>query len=236
MSRRALIQSNLIQPSLIQTSMIASRTIQSVVVSMVLLLAACQQPAQAPAAAAPDPADVATADAPPAAGDSSASALPLKKPSATDVPMPGTTAVPAATVGASGYGALRFGMRRSDAEQAIGAAFNPPEQRGCQPVHRADQPDVSYLFEDGMLQRIDVRAPGVMADGGGHVGMQIDEIRTLYAGHLLEESRTDVQGGRHLKVAGANGSGVIFETDANGNVTAFRAGIAPMLDQAEGCS
>ena len=204
--------------------------------ALTLSLAACQQPAQDPSAAAPDPADTATADAQSAPADSSANALPLKEPSATDVPMPGTTAMPAATVGVAGYGALRFGMTRSDAEQANGGAFNAPAQDGCQQVRRTDQPDVSYVFEDGKLQRIDVRAAGVMADGGGHVGMQIDEIRTLYAGHLTEQPHKYVQGGRYLKVAGANGSGVIFETDANGIVTAFRAGLAPALDLVEGCS
>jgi hypothetical protein len=203
--------------------------------ALALSLAACQQSAQEPAAAAPDPADAATADAQPAAADSSASVLPLKKTSATDVPMPGTTTVPAATIGATGFGAVHVGMSRSDAEQVIGAVVAAPAQGGCQQVHRADQPDVSYLFEGDKLQRIDARAPGVMADGGGHVGMRIDEIRTLYAGHLLETARTDVQGGRYLKIAGANGSGVVFETDANGIVTAFRAGIAPALDHADGC-
>jgi hypothetical protein len=49
-------------------------------------------------------------------------------------------------------------------------------------------------------------------------------------------ARTDVKGGLYLKVAGKNGSGLIFETDANGKVTSFRAGIAPVLDKVEGCS
>jgi hypothetical protein len=204
--------------------------------ALTLALAACQQSAKEPAAAAPDAADTATADAQPAAADSSVSAMPLKKPSATDVPMPGTTAVPAANIGAAGYGGLRFGMSRSDAEQAIGAAFNPPAQGDCQQVHRAGQVDVSYQFEDDKLQRIDVRAPGVMAEGGGHVGMQIDDIRTLYAGHLAEQPRKDVQGGHYLRVAGANGNAIVFETDASGNVTAFRAGVATALDSTVTCA
>jgi hypothetical protein len=66
--------------------------------------------------------------------------------------------------------------------------------------------------------------------------MQIDEIRTLYAGKLTEQPHKYVPNGRYLKVAGPNGSGMIFETDADGKVTSFRAGIAPALDQVEGCS
>lgn len=201
------------------------------------LLAACQQSAPEPASATPDAADAASVDTQPAAADNSANALPVKKPSATDVPMPGTTAVSTATVGAAGFGALHFGMNRSAAEHAAGSVFNAPVQSsGCQQMRRAGQPDIAYLFEDGKLQRIDVRTPGVLADGGGHVGLSIDEIRTLYAGKLTEQPHKYVQGGHYLKVAGANGSGVIFETDADGKVTSFRAGIAPTLDYVEGCS
>ncbi len=204
---------------------------------LALLLAACRQSAQEPARATPDAADAATADAQAALADSSANALPLKKPSVTDVPMPGATAAPAATVSAAGFGAARFGMHRIDVEHVANGAFDgSTHASGCQQTHRAGQPDIVYLFENGKLQRIDVRTPGVMADGGGHVGMQIDEIRTLYAGKLTEQPHKYVHGGFYLKVVDKNGSGLIFETDANGIVTAFRAGVAPALDQVEGCS
>ena len=204
---------------------------------LMLSLAACQQSARESASATPDPADTASADAQRAPTDGNSNALPLKKPSATDVPMPGSAAAPTASVGNSGFGAVRYGMNRSDVEQATGGAFDAPEQGGgCRQIHRADQPGIAYLFEDDKLQRIDVRTPGILAEGGGHVGMQIDEIRTLYAGKLTEQPHKYVQGGRYLKVAGANGSGMIFETDADGRVTSFRAGIAPALDQVEGCS
>jgi len=202
-----------------------------------LSLAACQQSAQEPPAAAPDAADTATADAQSTPLDSSANAVPLKRPSATDVPMPGTAAVTAATVGTAGYGVLRFGMSRDEAEQAAGAAFNgPTKDSTCKQLRSSGQPDVSYLFESDRLQRIDVKTPDVMADGGGHVGMQVEDIRTLYAGKLTELPHKYVKGGLYLKVAGKNGSGLIFETDASGKVTSFRAGIAPALDDVEGCS
>jgi hypothetical protein len=204
---------------------------------LMLSLAACQQSAPEPASATPDPADTASADTQPAPADTSANVPPLKKPSATDVPMPGSVAASTATVGTSGFGAVRYGMNRSDAEQAAGGAFDAPTQgSACRQMHRADQPGIAYLFEDDKLQRIDVRTPGILADGGGHVGMQIDEIRTLYAGKLTEQPHKYVPNGRYLKVAGPNGSGMIFETDADGKVTSFRAGIAPALDQVEGCS
>ena len=202
-----------------------------------LSLAACQQSAQEPAAAAPDAADTATAAAQSTPTDSSANALPLKKPSATDVPMPGTAAATAATVGAAGYGAVRFGMSRNEAERAAGAGFNGPTSGStCKQLRSPGQPDIAYLFDGDKLQRIDVKTPDVMADGGGHLGMQVEDIRTLYAGKLTELPHKYVKGGLYLKVAGKNGSGLIFETDASGKVTAFHAGIAPALDYVDGCS
>ncbi len=213
-------------------------SIESVVLlaALALTLAACDG-GQEPSAAMPDPADNASADNPAAASDASANALPLKKPSATDVPMPGATVVPTATVGHAGFGGVHFGMNRGDAESAASGVFDGTAQAAaCEQVHRAGQADIVYLFRDGKLQRIDVRTPGVMAEGGGRVGMQADDIRTLYAGHLSEPQKASVPGGHDLKVAGQNGDGIIFETDADGKVTAFRAGVASALDGAGGCS
>jgi len=202
-----------------------------------LWLSACQQSAQEPAAAAPDAADAATADAQSTPIDASANALPLKKPSATDVPMPGTAAVPAATVGVAGYGALHFGMSRDEAEQAAGAAFNgSTSDSACKELRSPEQPDITYLFDGDKLQRIDVKTPDVMADGGGHVGMQVEDIRTLYAGKLTELPHKYVKGGLYLKIAGKDGGGLVFETDASGKVTSFHAAIASALDGVEGCS
>jgi hypothetical protein len=161
--------------------------------------------------------------------------MPVKKPVVSDATML-VAATDAASVGAAGYGAVRFGMARSEAEKAIGSAFDAPAQNGCQQVHRGGEPDVSYMFDGGTLRRIDVKTPRVIADGGGHVGMQVDEIRTLYAGRLSEQPHKYVKGGLYLKAVDKSGSGLIFETDANGSVSSFRAGTAPALDLVEGCS
>lgn len=211
--------------------------------ALALLLAACEKSSREPVAGMPDPADTVTADAPPAAAaqaspaDASANNLPLKKPSATDATMPGATIAPIATVGAAGFGVLHFGMSRSAAESVAGGPFAGLTQAGaCQQVRSPGQPDIAFVFNDDKLQRIDVRTPGVMAEGGGRIGMQVDEIRTLYAGHLTEQARKVVPPGQDLKVVGKDGAGIIFQTDANGRVSAFHAGVAPALDAGEGCS
>jgi hypothetical protein len=156
------------------------------------------------------------------------------------VPVPGSVAPPADTVGANGFGAVRFGMSVGDAEKAAGGALEAPDAdpNACYIAHRSGQPEIAYLFDDGKLARIDVRTPGVLADGGGRVGMQVDEIRTLYAGHLSEQPAKNDPAARLLKIGGDKPGvgGVIFEVDSTGTITRYRAGLPPELDSVEGCS
>ena len=206
------------------------------ILSVMLALAACQKPAQEPASAKPDAADTAAADAQPASNESVPDASSTSQPAVADVPMLDSPDAPMPTVGPAGFGALHFGMGRGEVEKLLGSAFNAPRQEtGCQQTHSSDQPDVLYLFNGDKLQRVDVRGSRVMADGGGHVGMQVNEIRTLYAGRLSEQPDSAVKGGINLKVAGENGNGIVFRADASGNVTAFRAGVSQALDAPEGC-
>ena len=205
------------------------------ILAILLALAACQKPAHEPASATPDAADVKADEAQPAASQSIAGAASASQPSATDMPLADTADAPMPTVDATGFGPLHFGITRGEAEKALGGAFRAPAQPGCQQVHSTDQPEVLYLFNGGKLQRIDVSGPRVMAEGGGHVGMQADDIRTLYAGRLSEQPDNAVKGGLDLKVAGSNGNGIVFQADASGNITAFHAGVAQTLDAPEGC-
>lgn len=215
-----------------------SRSLRVFALSSLLVLAACQPSADETTAPAPTSADLALAppsDTPPDAS----SRLPIKRPSATDVPVPGSAASPADTVGANGFGAVRFGMNRSNAEKAAGnLEGSDADRKACAIAHRPGQPAIGYMFVDGKLARIDVRTPGVLADGGGRVGMQADEIRTLYAGHLTEQPDKYDPAARLLKVGGDKPGvgGIIFEIDGKGVVTRYRAGLPPALDYVEGCS
>lgn len=216
-----------------------SRSLRPLALLSLLLLAACQPPADEASAPAPTPADLATI--PPSKTPATpGSDLPLKQPSATDVPVPGSASPPADTVGANGFGAVRFGMDRVDAEKAAGGALEAPsaDPKACYIAHRSGQPEIAYMFDNEKLSRIDVRTPGVLADGGGRVGMQVDEIRTLYAGHINEQPAKYDPAARLLKVGGDKPGvgGVIFEVDGQGKVTRYRAGLPPELDYVEGCS
>lgn len=214
------------------------RRLLSLALLLPLALAACNSSHDADPALAPTAEDIAASTTP--QPDVAANRPPIKQPSATDVPMPGGGAPVMDTVGPEDFGALRFGVSRTDADKSVGTAFEAAGAtgKGCYIAHRAGQPDIGYLFDGGKLMRIDVRTPGVLADGGGRVGMRIDEIRTLYAGHLTEQPGKYDPNTRLLKVGGdkPGSGGLIFETDANGTVTSYRAGLPPALDYVEGCS
>ena len=215
-----------------------SRSLLTFVLPPLLALAACQPADEDSRAPAPTAADLATApsSAPPAAPTS---ALPIKQSSATDVPVTGSATPPADPIGPNGFGAVRFGMNRSDAEKAAGGTFESPEanDQACYIAQRAGQPEIGYMFKDRKLARIDVRTPGVLAEGGGRVGMQVDEIRTLYAGHLVEQPGKSDPAARLLKVGGDKPGvgGILFEVDGKGVVARYRAGLPPALDVMEGC-
>jgi len=215
-----------------------TRSLHPLALLPLLLLAACQPPGDEVNAPAPTQADLATTQ--PVAAVSSPSVLPIKQPSATDMAVPGSAASPADTIGANGFGAVRFSMDRADAEKAAGGTLEAPgaDPKACYIAHRPSQPEIGYMFVDGKLSRIDVRTPGVLADGGGRVGMQADEIRTLYAGHLSEQPDKYDPAARLLKVGGDKPGvgGIIFEVDGKGVVMRYRAGLPPALDYVEGCS
>jgi len=168
----------------------------------------------------------------PASGASAADV----KGTAKDVQAAEVASPPEVMVGASGYGAVQFGMAKEEADQAAKAPLGKSAiENACEPKG-APVADVVYLFPDGKLQAIAVHSSSVMAEGGGHVGMDADEIRTLYAGKIKESPLAGVAGGHVLKVTGfRNDAGLLFFTDAAGKVTAFRAGVGPALEGA-GCT
>ena len=197
--------------------------------SAAIALGGCGSPAPESASGTPDAADNAVAEAP-----ASPAAPEHADPPAKDVQVPAIADGTEVTVSAAGYGKVKFGMTRSEVEQAAGGAFAPASgSGGCQATHAQAQPDVTYVFEGGKLQRIDVSTPTVVAEGGGRMGMDADEIRTLYGGKLSEKPRADVKTGHSLQVAASKDSGIAFLADEGGKVEAFRAGGA--LDAAAGC-
>jgi hypothetical protein len=191
-------------------------------VACTLLLAACghgEPPAGAPASAA------------------TAAGQPVAASSATS---------PEAQISATlarydGYGDLRFGMD----EQAFAKAWQGELKRlgpagdACfyqTPRWVKTPSDFAFMFERGRFVRYDVGTPKETAPGGGRVGMDAAQLHALYGARLDESPHKYVPGAKVMRVSAPQGHGVlVFETDAQGRVTRWRAGVPPQVDYVEGC-
>lgn len=142
-----------------------------------------------------------------------------------------------------GYGALDFGLTPEEARQAWEgglAGQGPSEPDGCfilRPQGQAKATDLGFMFENELLVRYQSASDSLAAPGGGKVGMSEADLRAQYAGNMAEAPHKYVQGAKTLTVetGGDATTRVVFETDATGQVTAWRVGIPPQVDYVEGC-
>lgn len=198
-----------------------------------LSLVACQREASEPASeAAPQVASPAT----PAVAPATSASPPVPASSAAPAP------VDASLARYDGYGDLRFGMRAAEARRAWGGELKavPDATEPCYylwPTWARVPSDFALMIEGDRFVRYDVGNAREAAPGGGRVGMAAADIEARYPG-VEHRPHKYVEGGQVLRVArGAEGEGVlVFEVDAAGKVTAWRAGVPPQVDYVEGCS
>lgn len=192
----------------------------------VALVACNREPPAAPAATTPPP------PAPTPAKSAGAVRTPPKPP-----------LVQTGDAHINGYGHLRFGMNADEVKKAWGGELNGQPGTGeicyfLTPTWVKTPGDFGFMMESDKLVRYDVGTDKETAPGGGKLGMTIDEIRKLYAGRLTEAPHKYIKGGSYLRIESGDDDGgvVLFETDADGKVTAWRVGQVPQIDYAERCS
>ena len=159
-------------------------------------------------------------------------------------PMPPVTPDPGSGLAHfDGYGDLRFGMTADEAKMAWGGDLKavPNDAEAChylKPISVKVTSDFALMIENGKFVRYGVGNAKELAPGGGRNGMTADDIRKLYAGRIEEQPHKYVEGGKYLRIKDAAGSNgvLLFEADAAGKITSWRAGVAPQVDYVEGCS
>ena len=207
-------------------------TLLSTACTCVLALSACN--IERPAASAPTP-----AAQPPAAATTP---TPVNAPQ-TPAPAPAATFADSMTDARfDGYGDMRFGMTAAEATKAWGGELTSLGTDGelcyyLTPKWVKRAAEFAFMVEDDRFVRYSTDSAKMIAPGGGKVGMTTAQIEALYPGRIerLPHKYTDGQYLRIKDTADAKRA-VLFETDAKGTVTNWRAGVAPQVDYVEGCA
>lgn len=188
-------------------------------------LASCSPSSTPPPPSEPQPAPVAPA---------SAVAVKSPAPVASDQAKPGLARY-------DGYGDMRFGMDEAAFRQAWQGdlAGQVDAAGGCsylRPTWVKQPRAFGFLFEQGRFARYDVGTAKEIAPGGGRVGMDVARIHALYGDAVQVTPDKYEAGASVLRVAAPDGHGaLVFEADAAGKVTRWRAGMPPAIDYVEGC-
>ncbi|WP_414493590.1 hypothetical protein [Stenotrophomonas maltophilia] len=193
---------------------------------LLLPLAACNRTAEAPAAV---------------------DATPSPAPAAPAVPAPAAEQGPArldgfagAKLGAgiaevrTGFGTPLQGLGTDAAGKPLPADDSSDE---CYYLHPQGAEDPRLMIEGRKLVRYEVTSTGIVAPGGGKVGMTLGELQLLYP------ERADVgpdkydDKAQHLRVRPAqDGAAIIdFSLSRDGKVDGWRVGQTPQVDYVEGC-
>jgi len=139
-----------------------------------------------------------------------------------------------------GFGPVPFGSDAQALRLARAGDLEGGDKAGCHFLFQQPRPAHGYgtgfMVEGGRFVRMDVDDPAATAPGGGRVGMSATQIAALYPGQVEERPHKYVEGAKYLRVTREGGQTVLlFETDAQGRVQAWRIGLPPQIDYVEGC-
>lgn len=168
-------------------------------------------------------------------------ATPAAAATTAQVTVPVTPPEPEGLARYDGYGDTRFGMDETSFAKAWSGDLKgaPGQDSSCYyktPKWVTLSADFAFMFEQGRFVRYDVGTGKETAPGGGKVGMSTDEIRQLYGPGVTVQPHKYVEGAKTLRIAAPQSDGVlVFETDAQGKVTRWHAGVPPQVDYVEGC-
>ncbi|MFA6165505.1 MAG: hypothetical protein WC700_02740 [Gemmatimonadaceae bacterium] len=143
---------------------------------------------------------------------------------------------------ARGFGPLVAGTTAVDAIQATGGRLSlPPAASPGQCEYAtwdAAPAGVKVMFEDGVLVRIDVIAPGIATEEGLAVGNSAARADSLYGATAMRRPHK-YEEGEYLIVqplAPADTMHRLVVEVVGGTVTRFQVGRFPQVEYVEGCS
>ena len=147
-------------------------------------------------------------------------------------------------VATNGIGPIVVGMTVEEAAFAGGVEFRQQpsggEEYGCLMYKPEGFDKLWFMVTNGSIARVDVSTQEITTFSGAKVGDSEAKIKSLYPGKIETEPHKYVPDGNYLtfvpKDKADKNYRVIFETDAQGKVTSFRAGKLPEVQYVEGCA
>jgi len=146
------------------------------------------------------------------------------------------------TVTTGGFGPIRIGMNPQEANIAAGYGL-AVEFIDDSCYYLLTEPvldNVGFMVGNGTIARVDVLpGSGVTTRSGAKIGMTEAQIIGLFGDKIQTRQHPYVAGGKYLEFVPVDevdkNFRVIFETDATGIVTYYRAGRLPEVGWIEGC-
>jgi hypothetical protein len=133
-----------------------------------------------------------------------------------------------------GIGAIRFGMKLAEAEQAAGKATLPePFDPVCSMVRFASLPKLRFMVEDDVITRADAE-PGVENAVGVAVGDTLAQIRDKHPDAKVSTHKYD-KNGHYVTFPSPDSRAAIILEESGGKVTKVRAGLQPAVAYVETC-
>lgn len=208
--------------------------------SLALFMSACG--VSAPTSSGPTPANPAPTDSQPSS-QAPIAAAPQTAPN-TSPPTPTVQPLTRNTrLGLTNFGAIQVGMTITNAEAITGMAFEQQasggEEYGCLYYRVPSFGGLSIMVTEGTIARFELSSTDLTTLSGAKIGYTEGQIQNLYPGQIVEEGHEYVPGGKYLiyepQDAEFQGYRLVFETDAEGTVTALRSGRVPEVGYIEGC-
>lgn len=137
---------------------------------------------------------------------------------------------------ATGYGAVKFGVKLSDVETMVSEHVAAPadnDDAACRYVQLKAYPEAQFMVEQGVITRADVSAKA-KNNLNISVGMRLKKVKVKYPSAHIEPHHYDPSG-HYVIFKSADGKAAIVMEEGDGKITDIRGGLEPSVEYVEGC-
>jgi hypothetical protein len=140
------------------------------------------------------------------------------------------------TVAFDGVPPLRVGMSAADARRALGIAASGASGSSCSYLDTKGKSKAYVMLRSDTIARLEIRDRSLATTAGARVGDSEASVLALYRGRVTTQPHKYLPNGHYLVVTtpADRSLRLVLETDGK-QVTTFRVGREPEVEQVEGC-